>query len=293
MNIIIATDFSEFNDNLFPYAIDLIKSTGGKLVLFHSYSDHVILGDPGLPGMVESDAYLNSELLAELETKARLQMREKQELLQNTLENQKLKNITIETLVRGGEPERALAELVQETNSDLILLGTRGKGRKGFLEGSTARRIMEKINKPLLVIPEGYNYRENNKVLYATSFNKNDEAALDLIMELLEPFDPEIHVVHLLWDIRKQEPVLRMEALRQNFIKEVELGKLKISLIPAHNTRDDLKTYCAANDISMVSFIANKRSWLDYLFRGKVRKDDFFALNLPMLTFRFDQELRP
>ncbi len=293
MNIIIATDFSEFNDNLLPYAIDLLKLTGGRVLMFHAFNDHVLVGDPGLPGMLESEAYMNRELLAELEEQSVRLMNEKASLFRSKIEEAGIKDVVLETVVKGGEPELGLAELATGVNADLILLGTRGKGRKGFLEGSMARRIMEKINTPLLIIPEGYNYRENNKVLYATSLNKNDEAAIDLILELLDPFDPEVHVVHLLWDIRKQEPVLRMEALRQIFIKETELGKVRFALIPARNAREDLKTYCAAHDISMASFIANKRSWLDYLIPGKVGKNDFFALGVPMLTFRFDQEMRP
>lgn len=292
MNIIIAIDFSEFNDNLLPYAIDLLKHTGGKAILFHAYTDHVLVGDPGLPGLMESEAYMNRELMLELEEQSVRLMEEKASLFRTKLVEAGLGNVALETVVKGGEPETGLAELAAELKANLILLGTRGKGRKGFLEGSMARRIMENISIPLLIIPECYSYRENNKVLYATSLNKNDEAALKLILELLDPFDPEIHVVHLLWDIRKQEPVLRLEALRQSFIKEVDLGKVRFALIPARNAREDLKTYCAAHDISMASFIANKRSWLDFLIPGKVGKDDFFALGMPMLTFRFDQEMR-
>ncbi len=292
MNIIIATDFSEYNNNLLPYAIHLLRATGGKAILFNAFTDHVLVGDAGTPGFMESEAYLNRELMAELEAQSLSQMDEKKTLLNKLINDAGSVNIEVETITKGGDPESILSELAGELRADLILMGTRGKGRKGFLEGSMARRIMEKIGIPLLIIPESYNYRENNKVLYATSLNKNDEAAIELILELLEPFDPELHVVHLQWDIRKQEPVLRMESLRQQFIKEADLGKVKFALTPARNARDDLKTYCAAHDISMASFIANKRSWLDYLFPGKVGKNDFFALELPMLTFRFDQEMR-
>lgn len=292
MNIIIATDFSEYNDNLLPYAIHLLRFTGGKAILFNAFTDHILVGDAGTPGFMESEAYLNRELMAELEAQSLSQMEEKKTLLNKLINDAGSVNIEVEAITKGGDPESILSELAGELRADLILMGTRGKGRKGFLEGSMARRIMEKIGIPLLIIPESYNYRENNKVLYATSLNKNDEAAIELILELLEPFDPELHVVHLQWDIRKQEPVLRMESLRQQFIKEADLGKVKFALIPARNAREDLKTYCAAHDISMASFIANKRSWLDYLFPGKVGKNDFFALELPMLTFRFDQEMR-
>ncbi|HMM10699.1 MAG TPA: universal stress protein [Bacteroidales bacterium] len=293
MNIIIATDLSEFNDNLLPYAIDIIKHTGGSLILYHAIVDHVILGDPGLPGMLESEAYLNRELMSELEEQSLKHMEQKAAILSSMLLAAGLDKVELKTIVKGGDPENDLAELASEYSANLILMGTRGKGRKAFLEGNMARRIMQKINIPLLIIPEGYNFRENNKILYATSLNKNDKAAIEFILELLDPFDPELHVVHLLWDISKQEPVLRMELLRQNFIKEVNLGKVRFDLIPARNAREDLKTYCAAHDISMASFIANKRSWLDYIFPGKVGKNDFFALGLPMLTFRFDQEMRP
>lgn len=293
MNVIIATDFSDLNDNLFPYAIDLLRNTGGKAIIFHAFTDHILMGDPGMPGMMDSETLLSRDLLTELEQQSNRQMEEKASLFMNRVRAAGLTNVDLQTVVRGGDLENVLSQLATEFDANIVLLGTRGKGRKLFLEGSMARRIMERIGIPLLIVPEGYSYRENNKILYATSLNKNDEAAIELILELLEPFAPEVHVVHLLRDIRKQEPVIRIEALRQIFIKEVELGKVRFSLIPSRNAREDLKTYSAANDISMVAFIANKRSWLDYLLPDKIGKNDFFALGMPMLTFRFDQEMRP
>ena len=40
MKIILATDFSKENQMLVPYALDLLRPTGGIIVLFHAYMDH-------------------------------------------------------------------------------------------------------------------------------------------------------------------------------------------------------------------------------------------------------------
>ena len=65
MKIILATDFSNENQMLVPYALDLLKSTGGSIVLFHAYMDHFEVIDAKThaeQSMKESIDYLNGEM---------------------------------------------------------------------------------------------------------------------------------------------------------------------------------------------------------------------------------------
>ena len=45
MKIILSTDFSKENQMLVPYALDLLRATGGTIVLFHAYMDHYEVND--------------------------------------------------------------------------------------------------------------------------------------------------------------------------------------------------------------------------------------------------------
>lgn len=286
MKIILSTDFSEENSMLFPYAIDLLKDTGGEIILFHAYMDQILMGDSSFPGGLDSDTFFNRELLVEMEQQASVFMQEKKELLVKAIGDSGTKNITVSQMLKGGDPELELLSLTEEQKPDLILMGTRGKGKKGFLEGSMAKSIMTKVHVPLLSIPEGYTWTKSNEVMYATNFGRFEVSTINGIFNLLEQYNPIIHVVHLVVDQDEEKTGLLMEELKQAFKVEEARQQIRFHLVRTTDPKTALKLFCETNHISLASFIANRRSLLDYIFKDKIGKEAFFNLGIPMLTFR-------
>ncbi len=65
MKIILATDFSNENKMLVPYALDLLRFAGGTIVLFHAYMDHFEVTDAKTmaeEAMKQSIDYLKDEI---------------------------------------------------------------------------------------------------------------------------------------------------------------------------------------------------------------------------------------
>jgi nucleotide-binding universal stress UspA family protein len=286
MKIILSTDFSEENKMLFPYAIDLMKVTGGEILLFHAYMDQILMGDSSFPGGLDSDTFFNRELLNEMEKQATVFMEEKRRLLETSIAEQGINSISISTCLKGGDPEQELMHLTEAIAPDMILMGTRGKGRKGFLEGSMAKSIMAKVSVPVLAIPEGYQWAPSNQVMYATNFGHFEVSTIKQLFALLHQYQPVVHVVHFLDENADNKAGLLMEELRMSFSSEESKQMIRFQLIRTSSAREAMKVFCEENHISLAAFIAHKRSWIDYLFKDKVGKDDFFNLGIPMLTFK-------
>ncbi len=64
---------------------------------------------------------------------------------------------------------------------------------------------------------------------------------------------------------------------------------MRFELIYTGSPREAMKLFCEEHQVSLCAFIAHKRSWLDYIFKDKVGKDDFFKLGIPMFTFRIPE----
>ncbi|HOI33202.1 MAG TPA: universal stress protein, partial [Bacteroidales bacterium] len=283
MRIILATDFSEENEMLFPYALDLLKEPGGEIILFHAYMDQILMGDSSFPGGLDSDTFFNRELLAEMEAQASKYMQEKQENLEYRISEAGLTNIRVSAVLKGGDPEIELVNLTEDQKPNLVLMGTRGKGKKRFLEGSMAKSIMTKVNVPLLSVPEGYHWTKSSEVLYATNFGRFDVSTINRIFNLLEQYKPVIHVVHLITDEDDEKPDLLMEELRLAFKHEKARQMIRFHLIKSTMPKDAIALFCEQNHISLASFIAHRRGLLDYIFKDKIGKDAFFELGIPML----------
>ncbi|MBR3711342.1 MAG: universal stress protein [Bacteroidales bacterium] len=265
MKIILATDFSKENQMLVPYALDLLRPTGGTIVLFHAYMDHFEVNDAKATAeesMRQSMAYLNGEI-----------------------EKQGLTNIEIIPELMDGYPEQQLLHLTREIQPDLVLMGTRGRGRKGFLEGSMSKSLMSKSPVPLLSIHEEYQYKPNNEVLYVTNFDKTDANSIARVFDILKPYQLHLHVVNFIMDGEPSKAAHQMKELEET-LKYMNLnGELCFKLIYNSSPRDGMKAYCAENNISLAAFIPHRRHFWDIFFRDTVTKNDFFDLHIPLLTF--------
>ena len=265
MKIILATDFSTENQMLVPYALDLLKPTGGSIILFHAFMDHFEVTDAKKTAekmMAESVDYLNGEIA-----------------------KQGLTGIEILPRLADGYPDEQLLLLTREIQPDLVLMGTRGRGRKKFLEGSMSKSLMSKSPVPLLSIHEEHQYKPNNEVLYVTNFDKSDAASIAKIFDILKPYQLHLHIVCFVIDGDPSKAAKSMKALEES-LKYMNLnGDLCFKMVYNSNPRSAMKTYCADNDISLAAFIPHRRHFWDLFFRDKVTKNDFFDLHIPVLTF--------
>lgn len=286
MKIILSTDFSEENKVLLPYAIDFLKDTGGEIIIFHAYMDNIFIGSNSYPGNMDTDNYFTTEILIELEKNSQQIMEEKTQYLVDLIKEECANNITVRPILVSGDPEEELIELSKKENPDLILMGTRGKGGKRFLEGSLVKSVMTKCDVPMLFIPNGYNWRESKEVVYATDFSENDIITIDRIFNILKPYKPHIHVIHFMEDTDNPSESIQMEQLEQAFLKKEFEGEIHFQLVHTDNAPQALKIFCERNDISLSSFIAYRKGFFDFMFKEKLDKDAFFNLNIPMLTFK-------
>ena len=265
MKIILATDFSKENQMLVPYALDLLKTTGGTIVLFHAYMDHYEIIDAknhAEQSMKESVEYLNAEIA-----------------------KQGLTGIEITPMLMDGYPEQQLLHLTREIQPDLVLMGTRGRGRKGFLEGSMSKSLMSKSPVPLLSIHEEYHYKPNNEVLYVTNFDKDDASTVAKVFSILKPYRLHLHVVSFVMDGDPTKAAKAMKSLEEALGKMNLNGEICYKLVYNSSPRDAMKAYCVENNISLAAFIPHRKHLYHIFFKDKVTKNDFFDLHIPLLTF--------
>lgn len=286
MKIILSTDFSNENKVLLPYAIDFLKDAGGEIIIFHAYMDNICIGSNCYPGNMDTDNYFTTEIMIELEKKSQEMMLEKTQYLVDLINAEGADNIKVRSVLVSGDPEEELIELSKKENPDLILMGTRGKGGKRFLEGSLVKSVMTKCDVPMLFIPEGYSWRKSSEVVYATDFSEYDIITLDRIFNILKPYKPHIHVIHFVEDSESQKEAIKMEELEQAFLEKDFEGEIHFQLVHTDNAPQALKIFCERNDISLSSFIAYKKGFFDFIFKDRLDKDDFLNLNIPMLTFK-------
>ena len=137
--ILVATDFSDTANAAFDYAVDLAKQLGAKVTAMHAYELPVY----GFP---------NGALVASVEMTTRI-MTAAQEALDSACKQRANRGVEITPLVRQGVTWEEVHRVAEETDADLIVIGTHGrKGLSRALLGSVAEKIIRTATRPVLTI---------------------------------------------------------------------------------------------------------------------------------------------
>ncbi len=282
--ILIPVDFSEGSLHSCRYALALAGSQNVTFHLFHIYNDQVMLPDAGMPESMESDGFFNADIIQALKEQAENQMKQLKQEVKKLIKDAG-SPIKVTASLQGGDPRWEITEVCEEQKPDLVIMGTRGLGKKGFLEGSMAAKIMAKAPVPVLAVPENYADFQLGNIMYPTHFNKLDIHALQQLFTLLSHLSFQVHVCHFHLEKKDEEASVLMKELEKAFEKEKSEGKISFHLEEAPDKEEALKTFVESHHIDLVTFLPEKKHPFKYLFSSHhLRKKDFFKLELPLMA---------
>lgn len=137
--ILVPIDFSECSTKAMAYASSFARQFGAELMLLHVI-EPVFYADGA-----------NLAILAAVNTSVRDEaMKRVEECKQSVGEN-----VVVTSAVREGRAFEQILRAAEETNTDLIIIGTHGRGALArFFIGSTAERVVRHAPCPVLVVRE-------------------------------------------------------------------------------------------------------------------------------------------
>lgn len=171
-NILLAVDFSQPTKRAFDAAIRMARVFGAKLHILHVNEEDEMFGHHG------SDEV--TRFLAEVAQRRSAWM--------EAFESASSENgVDAEALLRDGRPADTILEVADEVNAGMIVIGTQGaRGLGNVLPGSTAKRVLRRAERPVLVISRlaGVAPAESGgsfeHVVYPTDFSPASRSGLHL-----------------------------------------------------------------------------------------------------------------
>ncbi len=133
--IVLALDGSENAERAVPFAVELAKRDGAKLVIAHI--EERIVGKGG--GDIHAD---------EAEIQAKVKKLAEEVSAEGVEASVQMKD------VMAGTPAHAIGEIAEGAEADLIVVGTRGHSSvAGLLLGSVTQRLLHVSACPVLAVP--------------------------------------------------------------------------------------------------------------------------------------------
>ena len=152
--IVYATDLSPSANKAFAYAAGIAEKFNAELIVLHVYEWNLSNPFLQMKGFKGEQAWDRIEK----ERKAHTLRAIEQQLAQMCAEmNSHVSACTItqeQILIRSGVPFDEILKVVRQMAADMIVIGTHGYGMvQDVLLGGTARRLVRKSSKPVVVVP--------------------------------------------------------------------------------------------------------------------------------------------
>jgi nucleotide-binding universal stress UspA family protein len=184
-NILFATDFSSAAAHAVPYVKRIAKRYDADLVALH-------VRPPAVNPITEPGTWPSAESI-------RMKDEEYRDQLLDTFAG-----IRTTALVEEGDIQSRLDEAIQKNNTDLVVIGTRGRSGLGkVLMGSVAEEIFRTVPCPVLTVgPRSDSSRgadgEIREILYATDLASPSPAAAAYAVSLAQEFQARLILLHVI-----------------------------------------------------------------------------------------------
>ena len=244
-NVLFATDFSDTSEAALPYATAICRRFHSTLHMVH------VLSDAGLLMMTGGVDYVSMGTIYE---DAHNEAKEKLEQISSHFET-----IPHRNYVRHGVVWKNLAQIIEQNEIDLVVVGTHGRTGIGkLLLGSVAESILRHAPCPVLTVGPKVSGRaklpafqnqgsdlapvelEIRQVLFATNFVNSAVRVAQEAAWLAEEFHSRLTLMHVMEDYTrlgsKPEPVEEsLQKLRELIPKRSELQYIPETLVEFGN----------------------------------------------------------
>jgi nucleotide-binding universal stress UspA family protein len=164
--IIVPSDFSSTSDVAVKYACEISKTLSSEVHILH----------------------ILKEGADETETKNKLEEQIKQ--------SHSTTGVTAHTIVRHGNILDEIPKVTEETNAELVVMGTHGLRGFQFITGSHALRVISESKSPFIVVQEQTTRTADiKKILVPLDLHKETKQKIKIAGDIAAKFKAEVHII--------------------------------------------------------------------------------------------------
>ena len=185
-NILFATDFSKAAAEAIPCVKKIAEHYDANLVTLH-------VRPPIVNTMIRPAAWA-----VDIDAVRAQDEDDREELLKT------FAGIRTQVLIEEGDIQPCLAAAIEKNNTDLVVIGTRGRTGLGkLLLGSVAEEIFRTVSCPVLTVgPHSGAIHEHSgelrEILYATDLSPESRAAAPYVISLAKEFQSRLILMHVI-----------------------------------------------------------------------------------------------
>ncbi|WP_242922759.1 universal stress protein [Pontibacter liquoris] len=286
--ILLPVDFTAGTEEACRYALRLAAAQPqARLLLLHCHQDYLSDADTDMPPpqeMTQSERQ-TERVLHRNDTDAQMQL---EELYLQLLNEAGLEgsHVQVERALVHGLPEEKIAEEAQRYNPDLVVMATRGEtslARNIF--GTVTTKMAQKLNVPLLTVPNTNTGQAGHNILYATSFDQADKEAILYLIGTLAPFHPTLHCLHIATPADQKKARQLLAQLKEKLQPNLAEQDVHFTLLEGDDVAETLQDYVQRERIDLLALTTHKQGMLAGILHPSLAEKLVLTAEVPLLIF--------
>lgn len=285
-HIVIPVDFSDYSYKACSIGFDIAHKTGATVTVLHTY---VV---PYLPDAIPiTDTFIGKEEIDEFKTikeNAHKQMGEFADRLKASMAAGELPDVNFKCSIKEGIPEDEIRVMSRRNPPSLIVMGTRGKGRKeSELIGSVTAEVIDSARVPILAVPEDTHVGrccDIKRMALVTNFDQSELVAIDTFMRFFGEFEFEVVLVNFLSEKADRISEIQMQYLEKYFVKHYPSRKCTCRIIETKDILQGVNDFIRDEKIDVLSMTTRRRSIFARLFNPGIAHRMIFHSDTPLLV---------
>lgn len=274
--ILVPTDFSDYAGHAVDFAVQTAKILPAEITLLHSYEINSSLYTDYMGVNKEYNQTILNESTEKLAT------------LKKDIEEES--GMVVKISISTQSLQDAIIKSTEEEKFDLIVMGTLGaSGIKEKLWGSRTATAIGKSKIPVIAIPEEYEWKRPQKILFATNQFEKDPAILDPIFELAGLYMANVQVAVFTDEdddkagtfLEHKKKISEYEAfLKENYSDET----LTSAHIYGEKFEETLQNFIKENNMDMLVMVTYPHKFWNRIFNPSKTKKMSYRTSVPLLA---------
>lgn len=179
-----------------------------------------------------------------------------------------------------------IINLSKKLSPDLVVLGMKdSESTRGFFSGNIANALLDKIEVPILIVPNSFGCNSLSTIVYATAFEQEDILSIKKLVEIAKPFSALIEVIHV-YENDEDSIKKSMEIFKNLLLKQVSYPEITFRTIESGKIKSGLLGFLKKENANMLVMLerTNKNSF-NSLFHKDLVKELEAVVTIPVLAF--------
>lgn len=181
--------------------------------------------------------------------------------------------------------------VIKDKSIDLVVMGAhKSKGWVRLLFGSHTHALLDKIDRPVLLVPENFSSEGINTIAYATDLTFNNALVMQYLIEFARPFGAKIFVGHVSpLNLPIAESERGIEILDDE--KSNAHAEIVYQTIKGENVTSTLLEIAHSGRVDMLALVHKRYYFFESLFHASISKQLAGIAKVPLLILPYSFSL--